>query len=84
MVDHIVEPIKDQLIPHFDEIKENVLKNNAIGCSISGSGPSIFALSENKQNSMKILSEMQNIYNKYNVKYHGFIQKINNKGIEVL
>ena len=84
MVDHIVEPVRSKLIPHFDEIKENVLKNNAIGCSISGSGPSIFALSESRQNSMKILSEMQKIYNKYNVKYHGFCSKINNKGIEVL
>ncbi len=84
MVDHIVEPIRSKLIPHFDEIKENVLKNNAIGCSISGSGPSIFALSASKQNSLKILSEMQNIYNKYNVKYHSFCSKINNKGIEVL
>ena len=84
MVDYIVEPIRSKLIPHFDEIKENVLKNNAIGCSISGSGPSIFALSESKKNSMKILSEMQNIYNKYDVKYHSFCSKINNKGIEVL
>ena len=84
MVDHIVEPIRSKLIPHFDEIKENVLKNNAIGCSISGSGPSIFALSASKQNSLKILSEMQNIYNKYSVKYHSFCSKINNKGIEVL
>ena len=84
MVDYIVEPIRSKLIPHFDEIKENVLKNNAIGCSISGSGPSIFALSASKQNSLKILSEMQNIYNKYDVKYHSFCSKINNKGIEVL
>lgn len=84
MVDHIVEPVRSKLIPHYDEIKEYVLKNNAIGCSISGSGPSIFALSESKQNSIQILSEMQNIYDKYNVKHHGFYSKINNKGIEVL
>ncbi len=46
LVDHIVEPIRSILIPGFDEVKQEALSAGALGCGISGSGPSIFALSK--------------------------------------
>lgn len=46
--DVIAEPVRSTLIPGFAKIKTAVLKAGALGCSISGSGPSIFALSHDK------------------------------------
>ena len=43
--DEIVEPLRSVLIPGFDLIKKTALENGALGSGISGSGPSIFALS---------------------------------------
>lgn len=43
--DVIAEPVRAKLIPGFDKIKEAALAAGALGVSISGSGPSIFALS---------------------------------------
>ena len=43
MKDIIVEPLRSILIPKFDEIKYESLSEGALGCGISGSGPSIFA-----------------------------------------
>ena len=49
LVDHIVEPIRSILIPGFDEVKKEALNAGALGCGISGSGPSIFALSKGRK-----------------------------------
>ncbi|MDV7393546.1 hypothetical protein RZS08_19380, partial [Arthrospira platensis SPKY1] len=45
--DVIIESQRAPLIPHFYEVKEAALQAGALGCSISGSGPSIFALCPN-------------------------------------
>ena len=42
--DRYAEPLRADLIPNFREVKRAALDAGAIGCSISGSGPSIFAL----------------------------------------
>jgi homoserine kinase len=48
MVDEIVEPARAPLIPGFYDIKNSALDHGAIACSISGAGPSLFALAEAK------------------------------------
>ncbi len=42
--DVIIEPQRKAAVPCFDAVKEAALKANALGCSLSGSGPGIFAL----------------------------------------
>lgn len=45
--DRMVEPLRVSLIPGFREVKQAARQAGALGCSISGSGPSIFALADN-------------------------------------
>ena len=42
--DHIAEPKRAHLVPGFAAVKQAALATGALGCSLSGSGPSIFAL----------------------------------------
>lgn len=42
--DHIAEPKRAALVPGFDAVKQAALRAGAMGCSLSGSGPSIFSL----------------------------------------
>jgi homoserine kinase len=42
--DHVAEPRRAALVPFFAQVKDAALKSGALGCSLSGSGPSIFAL----------------------------------------
>lgn len=42
--DVVAEPVRSVLIPGFDAVKAAALAAGALGCSISGSGPSLFAL----------------------------------------
>jgi homoserine kinase len=44
--DLYAEPRRAPLIPHFDDIKRAALEAGAFGCSISGSGPTIFAIAD--------------------------------------
>jgi homoserine kinase len=42
--DRYAEPIRAELIPNFRDVKRAALDAGALGCSISGSGPTIFAI----------------------------------------
>jgi homoserine kinase len=84
LTDHIVEPHRSKLIPDYNLVKENVIKAGALGCGISGSGPSIFTFSENSKVADNVLTVMNNIYSKNGVPFHIYISKINTVGIKVL
>lgn len=42
--DHVAEPLRAPLVPGFAAVKQAAAQAGALGCSLSGSGPSIFAL----------------------------------------
>ncbi len=44
--DSLIEPYRASMIPHFWEVKKAAIEAGAYGCSISGGGPSIFAVGE--------------------------------------
>lgn len=82
--DHIVEPIRAILIPAFDEVKSKSMNSGALGCGISGSGPSIFALSKGKEVAESVANAMQKIYQKIDIDYDIHVSAINLEGIKVL
>lgn len=78
--DLIIEPQRAQLIPHFYEVKEAALKAGALGCSISGAGPSIFALSQNSLTAAQVGEAMQRIFTDHKIENQLFISQINQEG----
>jgi homoserine kinase len=44
--DVIIEPQRSSLIPGFQDVKGGAMSAGALGCSISGAGPTVFAWSE--------------------------------------
>jgi homoserine kinase len=82
--DYIVEPIRSILIPAFDSVKTESIKAGALGAGISGSGPSIFALSHGAQNASQVASAMKKVYDKVGIAYDVHVSKINTEGIKKL
>ncbi|MBO0323939.1 homoserine kinase [Muricauda sp. CAU 1633] len=80
--DHIVEPIRSILIPAFDKIKANSIEAGALGCGISGSGPSIFALSQGETNAQKVAASMKETYKNIGVAFDIHISKVNTQGVK--
>ena len=82
--DVIIEPIRSILIPKFDEIKAKSLQLGALGGGISGSGPSIFMLSEQKETAETIARMMQSVYDSIEIESLVYVSKINPAGIQIV
>jgi homoserine kinase len=82
--DEIVEPLRSVLIPGFDLIKKTTMENGALGSGISGSGPSIFALSKGKDTAEKIAKAMSVVYEEMNLPYEIHVSKVNANGMRIL
>jgi homoserine kinase len=82
--DEIIEPNRLVLIPEFNKVKKGVIHAGALGAGISGSGPSIFALSKGERTANFVGETMAKIYNNTDIDYDIHISKINQQGIKIL
>lgn len=60
--DRIAEPARASLLPGFAASKQAALKAGALGASISGSGPTAFALARGEESARAAASAMQAAY----------------------
>ena len=80
MEDHIVEPARSILIPGFDEMKELALEAGALGFSISGAGPSVFALCRSEEVAREIQKGIVKVLDTYNLSVDTYVSPINLRG----
>ncbi|MEL6717478.1 MAG: homoserine kinase [Bacteroidota bacterium] len=78
--DVIIEPQRAVLIPQFQKVKSSAMNAGALGCSISGAGPSIFALCDNFSNVERIGIAMQKVFSDNKIQSECFSSPINQKG----
>jgi homoserine kinase len=84
MQDVIVEPIRSILIPGFDNVKQSALDAGALGAGISGSGPSIFALSTSEDTAHKVAAAMTKVFNSISIGSETYVSPINHNGPVIL
>ncbi len=84
LVDEIIEPQRAKLIPNFYNVKEVAIENGALGCGISGSGPSIFALSKDEKTAEIVGEKMKKEFAKIKIENDVFVSEINNEGVKVI
>ena len=82
--DVIIEPVRSILIPGFDEVKQKSKEAGALGGGISGSGPSIFMLSQEEKTALSVESVMKEIYERVGIPYHTYVTTINHQGVTVI
>ena len=80
--DEIVEHQRSSLIPMFYNVKQAILEAGALGGGISGSGPSVFALSKGNEVAENVAQAMKNVYEKTNIDFEIHVSKINSVGIK--
>lgn len=80
--DVIIEPVRSILIPYFDEIKLKCKHAGALGGGISGSGPSIFMLSETESIAKSVRDIMRQAYDAIGIENNVYVTTINRKGVE--
>jgi homoserine kinase len=84
MQDVIAEPTRSFLIPEYDRVKEAAMDSGALGCNISGSGPSIFALSEDRGTAEKAGSAMHEVFKGVDIDSDVYVSQVNMQGMKIL
>jgi len=84
LTDVAVEPHRSKLIPHFDTVRQAAIQNGALGCGISGSGPSIFSLCFGNESAQKVAKAIKDVYSETEISFHVYVSEINTEGIKIL
>jgi homoserine kinase len=84
MKDVLIEPIRSILIPDFEVLRKLAMENGAVGFGISGSGPSVFALTKNAESAQKITEAQQAHLKSLNINSFAFVSEVNTEGPRTL
>jgi homoserine kinase len=82
--DVVIEPYRSKLIPKFNNLRKISLESGALGCSISGSGPSIFSLCKGLENAKKVENNQRIFMVKTDIPFETHVSIVNKKGIKIL
>lgn len=82
--DVVIEPIRSILIPGYEEAKAAAVSAGALGCSISGSGPSIFALCDGMEAAAEVGKAMGGVFSQLGVERLVHVSGVNNIGCRLL
>jgi homoserine kinase len=79
MIDRVVEPVRGRLIPGFEDVKRAAMEAGASGCSISGAGPTLFALTTG-DTAEPVAEAMRRTFGEHGLECRGFICAPDNRG----
>ena len=80
VVDLVVEPLRKRLIPGLDAVKAAAMDSCALGCTISGAGPSIFAVTDNPAGARAIADAMTAAFAANGADSTAYVSRINTDG----
>lgn len=84
LVDYIAEPHRSKLIPGFYDMKNAAIAAGALGSSISGSGPSVFALCKGKEVAENAGAAMKAVMDGLGIGAEVYVSKVNHAGPKAL
>lgn len=84
MVDVVAEPRRKRFIPGFDILREKALRAGALAVNISGSGPSVFAVSGDAGTARKVCAVMQEHFRFLDIDSNVYAADLGCKGARVL
>lgn len=84
MDDRLAEPTRTALLPGFVDAKRAAMAAGALGCSISGAGPSVFAIVHDEKTGEDVAAAMIAAYGRRNVKADGRVTRVDEDGARLL
>jgi len=82
--DRIAEPARAPLIPAFHDVKRAALDAGALGCSISGAGPTLFALADGELAAQAALAAMLGAFEEHGVRADGRVASVDERGARLV
>jgi homoserine kinase len=81
--DVVIEPQRQTLIPGFSEVRRAAMEAGALGCSISGAGPSMFAWAR-AENSAAVLAAMRREFERQSLATDGWVVELASPGARLV
>jgi len=82
--DVVVEPVRSKLITGFDAVKTSALKSGADGLAISGSGPTVFAITDTPDRAPLIEAAMVQTFKAHGVNSISLITEVDPEGARIV
>lgn len=82
--DVLIEPRRAGLIPGLTAVKQAALEHNALGTSISGSGPSVFAWFEDEPAAVTAAPAMTEAFRQAGLRSESFISPVDAPGVQLI
>ena len=82
--DVIVEPVRGKVIPGYQQARQAALEAGALGSGISGSGPSLFALTTSAEAAQQCAQAMAQFYLQLNLQCDTYLSPINPHGPQIV
>jgi homoserine kinase len=82
--DRLIEPQRASLIPGFYEAKQAALDGGAIGFSIAGAGPSVFAWVASRASADRVWRTVMDVFKQRGLQPEGWILPIDQRGARVV
>lgn len=81
--DVVIEPQRAALIPGFQEVRQGAMRSGALGCSISGAGPSMFALAP-EASATAVLASMQHEFARQSLASDAWVIEVRASGARII
>jgi homoserine kinase len=82
--DVVAEPVRSLLIPGFHSIKSKAVEAGALGCGISGSGPTMFAFCRSKVIGEHVGATMQKQFAELGLQSEVYVSGVNKEGARII
>lgn len=82
--DDIVEPVRGALIPGFTEVRDAALAAGALASTISGAGPTLFALTGSREVGKRVADAMKTAWANLGVSCTTHLTRADTHGVRVL
>ncbi len=82
--DLIVEPHRAALVPGFADVQDAAMDAGALGCSLSGAGPSLFAWTDGPDEAEHVRNEMVDAFDRHDTATDAWISPIPSQGARLV
>jgi homoserine kinase len=82
--DFIAEPARASLIPGFSLVKQAALESGAAASGLSGSGPSMFALTDSLKTAQKCATAMIEVFTMQDIRSTSYVGQVSKQGARLI
>jgi homoserine kinase len=82
--DYVIEPHRTGQIPHFEQARRAALQVGCYGCSLSGSGPTLFALSPSQRVAREAVQAISKVFLQHKLQARAWVSALSSQGVQLL